>query len=295
MDLNLLAHFVAVAEATSFSAAANELGLRRSSVSRAVAALERSVGVQLFNRTTRHVALTTAGTALYAKVAPQLAAMKDALGSLPEREALPSGTLRITAPNDLGAIVLAPVIAAFSTRYPAVEIDVRLTNRRVDLVAEGFDAALRVSVGRLADSSLAARRLSVLEMQVFAAPTYLARAGTPRAPKDTAGHQWVSMRGHKRAPAFPAPSGKPRLVGDDVLFVCRAVSAGAGLAVLPTFLAREELAAGRLVRVLPRFSQRSGALYFVHPPARHVARKVTAFRDFLVEHFASYPLVGRAG
>jgi DNA-binding transcriptional LysR family regulator len=217
------------------------------------------------------------------------------VGSLPEREALPSGELRVTAPNDLGAIVLAPVLSGFSTRYPAVEIDVRLTNRHVDLVAEGFDAALRISVARLSDSSLVARRLSVLEMQVFAAPTYLARAGVPRAPKDTADHAWVLMRGHKLPPAFPAPTVKPRLVGDDVLFVCRACSAGAGLAVLPTFLAREELAAGRLVRVLPRFSQRSGALYLVHPPARHVARKVTAFRDYLVEHFASYPLVGRAG
>jgi DNA-binding transcriptional LysR family regulator len=294
MDLNLLAHFVAVAEASSFSAAAAKLGLRRSSVSRAVAALERSVGVQLFNRTTRSVALTTAGTTLYARVSVQLAALKEAVGSLPEREALPSGELRVTAPNDLGAVVLAPALAGFSARYPAVVIDARLTNRRVDLVTEGFDAALRISIGRLSDSSLVARRLSVLEMQVFAAPTYLARAGTPRAPKDTAGHAWVLMRGQKLPPPFPAPSVKPRIVGDDVLFVCRAVGAGAGLGVLPTFLAREELAAGRLVRVLPRFSQRSGALYLVHPPARHVARKVTALRDYLVEHFTSYPLAGRA-
>ena len=135
----------------------------------------------------------------------------------------------------------------------------RLTNRRGDLVAEGFDAALRVSVGRLSDSSLVARRLSVLEMQVFAAPTYLARAGLPRAPKDTADHAWVIMRGHKLPPSFPARTVKPRLVGDDVLFVCRACSAGAGLAVLPTFLARPARAGAAAVftairRALPRAS-----------------------------------------
>ena len=295
MDLNLLAHFVAVAEASSFSTAATKLGLRRSSVSRAVAALERSVGVQLFNRTTRSVALTTAGSALYARVAPQLASLKDAVGSLPEREALPSGELKVTAPNDFGAVVLAPIIAAFSTRYPGVEVNVRLTNRRVDLVAEGFDAALRMLSGRLADSSLVARRLSEIEMQIFAAPTYLARAGIPRAPRDTAAHPWIGMKGFKLPASFPAPAVKPRIVGDDVLFVCRAVIAGAGLSLLPTFLAREDVAAGTLVRVLPRFSMRAGAVFFVHPPAQRVARKVAAFRDYLVEHFASHPLTGRAG
>ena len=295
MDLNLLAHFVTVAEASSFSTAAARLGLQRSSVSRAVAALERSVGVQLFSRTTRSVALTTAGTALYARVAPQLASLKESVGSLPEREALPSGELKVTAPNDFGAVVLAPIIAAFSTRYPGVEVNVRLTNRRVDVVAEGFDAALRMQSGRRSDSSLVARRLSEIEMEIFAAPTYLARAGIPRTPKDAAAHAWVGMKGFKLPASFPAASVGPRIVGDDVLFVCRAAIAGAGLALLPTFLAREDVAAGTLVRVLPRFSMRAGAVFFVHPPAQHVARKVAAFRDYLVEHFAAHPLIGRAG
>ena len=294
MDLNLLAHFVTVAEASSFSTAASRLGLQRSSVSRAVAALERSVGVQLFSRTTRSVALTTAGTALYARVAPQLASLKEAVGSLPEREALPSGELKVTAPNDFGAVVLAPIVAAFSTRYPGVEVNVRLTNRRVDVVAEGFDAALRMLSGRRPDSSLVARRLSEIEMEIFAAPTYLARAGIPRTPRDAAGHAWVGMKGFKLPASFPAPSVAPRIVGDDVLFVCRAAIAGAGLALLPTFLAREDVAAGTLVRVLPRSSMRAGAVFFVHPPAQHVARKVAAFRDYLVEHFAAHPLIGRA-
>jgi DNA-binding transcriptional LysR family regulator len=96
-------------------------------------------------------------------------------------------------------------------------------------------------------------------------------------------------------PPLPMPTAKPRLIGDDILFVCQAVKAGAGLGVLPTFLAREEVAAGRLVRVLPRVSLRLGTIYLVHPPAQHVPRKVTALRDYLVEHFAAHPLVGRSG
>ncbi len=293
IDLNLLSQFVRVAESSSFSTAATKLGVRRSSVSRAIASLERSLGVQLFNRTTRTVALTTAGTALYAKIAPQLAAVRESVTSLPERDEGPSGELRVTAPNDFGAVILAPLLSGFMLRYPAVTLDVRLTNRRVDLVAEGFDAALRVTAGRLSDSSLLARRLSSLEMHVYAAPTYLARAGTPRSAREAADHAWVSMPALKLPRPLPTPTVKPRLLSDDVFFVAQAVSAGAGLSLLPTFLVREELATGRLVRVLPRISVRTGALHFVHPPTQHVPRKVTAFQDYLVAHFAAHPLSTR--
>jgi DNA-binding transcriptional LysR family regulator len=290
MDLNLLSMFIAVAQGSSFSAAAAKLGLRRSSVSRGVAALERSLGVQLFSRTTRSVALTTAGAALYAKVAPQLTALQEALGTLPEREEQPSGGLRVTAPNDIGAFVLPSIFSGFSMRYPAVHVDLRLTNRMVDLVTEGFDAALRVSTGRLADSTLIARRLSEIERQVFAAPAYLARARGLRTTADAAAHQWVLFRDTKLPPPLPTPKAKPALVGDDILFVREAVSAGMGLGVLPTFMVSEHVAAGKLVRVLPRLSFRLGAIYLVYPQAHYVPRKVTALRDYLVEHFASHPL-----
>ncbi|HEX8699266.1 MAG TPA: LysR substrate-binding domain-containing protein [Myxococcaceae bacterium] len=294
MDLNLLSLFVTVAEAASFSAAATKLGLRRSSVSRGVASLERALRVQLFSRTTRHVALTTAGTALYAKVAPQLASLADALGTLPERKELPSGELRLTAPHDLGAVVLPAVISGFSMRYPAVQVDVRLTNQKVDLVAEGFDLALRFAGEKLSDSSLVARRLSGPELQVFAAPTYLARAGTPRTPADTADHQWIHFRAIQGLPPpLPAPRTRPSVICDDVLFMHGAVKAGLGLSVLPAYLAREDVATGKLVRVLPRLSIRAGALYFVHPPSRHLPLKVTAFRDFLIEYLAANPLFSR--
>jgi len=289
MDLNLLRQFVAVAQAPNFSTAAQALGVRRSSVSRGIGALERALGVQLFSRTTRQVALTTAGRALYAKAAPQLAALDEALGALPERTELPSGELRLTASTDVGATVLPPLRAGFALRYPAVQVDARLTNRVLDVVSEGIDVALRTSAGRLSSSSLVARRLSAAEVQIFAAPDYLARAGAPRTPADTADHEWVAF-GRRRIPGFPAPKSPPRVRGDDMLFIRQAVRAGLGLGVLPTFAAREDVDAGRLVRVLPRVSIGGGALYLVYPPSRHVPGKVKAFRDFAVEYFARNPL-----
>ena len=294
MDLNQLSLFIAVAQDTSFAAAAKKLELRRSSVSRGVAALERSLGVQLFSRTTRRVALTTAGTALYAKVAPPLTALQETLGTLPESEAQPSGDLRLTAPNDLGAFVLPGILAGFSMRYPAVRVDLRLTNRMVDLVAEGFDAAIRASTGKLADSTLIARRLSEIERQVFAAPAYLARAGALRTPADAAEHQWVMFRDTKLPAPLPKPKLSANIVGDDILFVREAVSSGMGLGVLPTFTVREHVATGKMVRVLPRLSFRLGAIYLMYSKAQHVPRKVTALRDYLVEHFAAHPLAGKS-
>lgn len=293
MDLNLLPQFVAVAEAKSFSSAAVQLGVRRSSVSRAVAGLERALGVQLFSRTTRRVSLTTAGAALYAQVGPRLAALTEALAELPERDAEPSGVVRLTAPNDLGAFVLPPVLAGFARRCPGVRMDVRLTNQPVDVVAEGFDAALRISTRRLTDSTLIARRLSPVALCLFASPAYLARAGTPRRLEEAADHAWVEFRDNP----WPAALGKRRrpstVVGDDILFIREAVKAGLGLGLLPTFLAQEEVRAGRLVQVLKGVTRGVGALSFVHPPGPHQPRKVTALRDFLVAHFEAHPLFGK--
>lgn len=293
MDLNLLTVFARVADVASFSVAAEQLGVRRSSVSRAVAALERSLKVQLFNRTTRRVALTTAGAVLYEKVAPELAALAQAVGDLPQQEQQPSGELRLTAPNDVGAVVLPEAIASFVRRYPELSIQVRLTNRKLDLIQEGMDVALRIAANRLADSSNVGRKLSALEMHVYAAPSYLARMGTPRSVAAAVSeHRWVWIEGATFADV-PLRSRAIHVSGDDVSFVHQAIKAGIGLGVLPTFLARNDLAAGTLVRVLPRLSITTGALYLLHPPARHLPRKVTAFRDHLIEHLAAHPLVAR--
>lgn len=285
VDLNHLPLFVTVAETGSMTDTARRLGLPKSSVSRGVAGLEAALGVQLFHRTTRKVTLTTAGAAFLERARRALALVREATETLPEQEAEPSGVLRLTAPVDLGLTLLGDVVAQFHARYPGVRLDVRLSNREEDLVAEGFDLALRIA-RRLKDSTLVARRLGALEFRLYAAPAYLARHGTPRELPELARHAWLAMRGFDVVPEAPAPA----LVTDDMTFLLQATRAGVGVAALPTFLAQPDCSTGRLVRVLPKWTATAGALWLVHPKTAHPPRKVTAFRDFLVEYLATRPL-----
>ena len=298
MDLNLLTVFEAVARTSSFSGASKELGIPKSSASRGVARLENALGVQLLFRTTRRVALTEAGTALYDRITPLLRSVKSALGEIPEREEAPTGTLKITAPVDLGVFFLAEVLTRYTARYPAVSVDLHLTGRVVDLVAEGFDVALRVGA-RLADSTLTVRRAAPILLHLFASPLYLARRGAPRSEDDLAAHDWVVFRGTTQnlrvtGPRQATAARPPRILCDDLLFARDAVRSGAGIGLLPTFVAESDVVAGRLVRILPRFERPAGYLHIVSPAARHVPRKVTAFRDLVLEMLRA-PLAFTAG
>ncbi len=295
-DLDAVAAFIAVADATSFSAAARALDLPTSTVSRRVAALEATLGVQLLHRTTRRVALTTAGAALHERVAPLLASIRSALSVVPEREELPSGELRVTAAVDIGAVFLAEIVTRFVARYPSVRVDMHLSNERVDLVAAGFDLALRVAMGgKLEGGALVGRKAGALGGALFASPTYLARRGSPRTAADLDGHDFVVYRGNTRVRLESAGEHvnvtmRGRIVCDDMLFVREAARAGAGIAWLPTFLPQAELASGQLVRVLPRWETDGGWLWLVWPSTPHLARKVTAFRDFVIESLRRAPL-----
>lgn len=290
MNLDLLSTFEAVARTASFSAAAKELGRPKSSVSRAVARLEADLGVPLIYRTTRKVSLSAAGTALYDRVTPLLTSLRSALTEMPEREELPSGLLRVTAPVDLGALFLVEVVTRYTARYPAVSVDLHLTGRVVDLVGEGFDVALRVAPS-LKDSTLVARKAAPVLVRLYASPVYLARRGTPRSEAELAGHDWVVFHSGPQKLKVSAPFGMPgsgvgssgRIGCDDLLFVREAVLAGAGLGLLPTFVAEPHLKAGTLVPVLPRLEKQAGWLHVVTPAARHQPRKVTAFRDLVLE------------
>ncbi|MBU8895186.1 LysR family transcriptional regulator [Corallococcus sp. H22C18031201] len=286
MDLNHLTVFVAVAETGSFTEAASRLDVTKSSVSRAITALEGTLGVRLLHRTTRTVALSTAGRALYERMGPRLQSLQDALADVPELEAEPSGSLRVTATADFGTEVLAEILTGFGRRYPRVRVEVVLTSRTVDLVKERFDVAFRMADG-LKDSRLVARRLGSLTLHLYAAPSYLAARGTPRRPGDFAAHDWVmlpSMRGIslQRAWRISLPE-NPRLVADDMFFVREALCRGAGLGALPTYLVDKELREGRLVRVMPRWTLLNGSIYLVMPSAQHLPRKTVVFRDHVVE------------
>lgn len=289
IDLNLLGHFLAVAETASFSAAAKKLGLTGPSVSRGVAALEQSLGVQLFARTTRHVALTTAGERLRSRVGPGLSALREALETLPESRGVPSGEIRVTAPVDFATLFLPAVLATFQPRYPQVRVDVRVTGAKIDLVADGIDLAIRGADAKMKDSSLVATRIANLERHVYGSPSYLSRRGTPKTPEVARTHSWVSFRNARIGPPLSVDPSSATVVGDDLLFVRAAVTAGLGLGLLPPFLTRELVERGELVRVLPRVVFRSGGLFVVCPPFRHVRSSVAAFRDHLLNYFRANP------
>jgi DNA-binding transcriptional LysR family regulator len=289
MPLDLLDSFVAVAETASFSAAATRLGVTKGTVSRAIARLEAQVGSELVHRTTRKVALSTAGQALLERTAPHLAALRASLCSLPELEEQPSGVLKITAPTDFGIQVLPALVAGFALRFPAVHVDAHVTNRIVDLGGEGFDLAIRAfPTAQIPDSSMVAKPLSPVEIGYYAAPAYVARRGQPRSATDPA-HDWVVMRLSPRRRA-PVRGADARVVADDFFFIREVVRAGIGVGMLPTFIGDPELRRGELVRVLPAVRHRGGRLVVLSPSGRRVARKVSAFRDYLIGTLARDPL-----
>jgi DNA-binding transcriptional LysR family regulator len=293
--LNLLRAFAAVQALGSFSAAALTLGVPRSTVSRAVAALEEQLGLSLFQRTTRKVTTTPAGISLFDRVAPQLESLAGALVDLPESQDAVSGVLRVTATSDLGSVVLAEAIARFVRRYPEARVEVELTDRVVDLVREGFDLALRLVAKRLRGSTLVARRIGTVVLQLYASPGYLARRGTPGLPAEVSEHEWVTCGAlpltltNARA-TRKIVAAEPRVRSNDMFFQRESLRSGAGIGLLPTFLADADVASGALSRVLPGWVVFSSSVLMVHPSSRHLPRKLVAFQELLLELLRQRPI-----
>lgn len=289
-QLDDLAVFVAIARAGSVSGAARKLRVPKSSVSRALSRLEESLRVQLVHRSTRLLTVSRAGTALLARAEPLVDALAATLEPIAEAD-VPSGLLRVTCTADFGSAVLAELVARFVARYPQVEVEVHSSNTLVDLIGRGFDLGVRISVkSALRDSSLVARRVGTLHMRLVAAPAYLARRGTPRTLPELREHEWVTYRGAEsilfELPRSKRLAAKGRVRADDMSFVHAATRAGAGIAFLPAFLADPEISAGMLVPVLPKWKVSSGGLWVVHPPARPLPARVSAFRDLVAETLA---------
>lgn len=292
MMLDEIAVFVQVVEAGSFTAAARKRAVPKSTLSRGVARLEDALRTPLLQRTARKVALTDAGRVFYDRVAPHVAGLRDAAVVAGEREEQPRGTLRVTAPVDIGEALLADVFVRFAAKHPQVKLDVDLSARTVNLVEEGFDVAIRASQ-RLKDSTLVARKLCETEMHLYASPAYLTRKAAPTKPEDLARHECVLFRPIDGQSEWPlvnqgverTVTASGRLGGNEFSFVRSMLRAGAGIGPLPGFFGVEDIHGGRLVRVLPEWSWGSGSVYIVYPGARHIPKKVTAFREFLIESF----------
>jgi DNA-binding transcriptional LysR family regulator len=286
-----LAVFVEIASAGSLTGAARRLGVPKSTVSRALARLEASLGVMLVRRTRRGHALTEHGQHLAARAAPHVAGLRDAALALGNDVEEPFGVLRISAPVDIGQVVLGPLLPRFCARYPGVSVEVDLSLRYVDLVEEGFDGALRVSTRPLPSSSLLARKVGPIDLRLYAGSTYLARRDPPRRADELAEHEHVLFSPRRgRAKLEIEGRGRPeisvqgKLGGNDFFFVREAIVAGAGIGPLPWFVASRDVEAGRLQRVLPNLRMKSASVYWVEPPARPAPRKLEVLRAFLLEH-----------
>jgi DNA-binding transcriptional LysR family regulator len=278
-DVALLSLFVAVAETGSFSRAAQQLGVTKGTVSRGLARLEEQLDAELVQRTTRFVGLTTAGVALYEKSAPHLLALRAAVTTLPDRAEQPAGRLKLTALPDFAAMVLADVLARYASRYPAVGIDLVVTGRQVDVVAEGFDVAVRAA-GKLPDSSsLTVRRLATLEGGFYAAPSYVARRGMPRVVGEE-GHDWLLFAPLVTRLKLPAGY-RPRMLADDMFFLREAARAGAGVTLLSALLADAYVERGELMRVVPGFRPWASGMVLLHP--RKPPARTRAFVEMMLD------------
>lgn len=296
IDLNQVALFVRVVETESFTRAAEALGLPKSSVSRAVSRLEEHLGVRLLQRTTRRLNLTDAGRAYFEEAQRALSGLADAASAAVDAGKEPRGVVRVTAPVDIGVILLTDIVARFVAKYPLIHIELHLSSNIVDLVAEGIDLAVRP--GRLSDSNLVARRVGCADLGLFAAPEYLARKGTPKKLDELAAHDCVLFRGRDGRAQWKleGPSGERKvevrgpLSVDDMLSVRQAVEAGIGIGLLPTFVANVDEHSCRgtpLTRVLSDFALRGGALNVVTASSRYQPARVVLFREFLLEQLNS--------
>ncbi len=286
ISLDLVAPFLAVADLGSFSAAAVSLGVEKSSVSRAVARLEDAVGDKLLLRTTRKVSLTDAGQAARDRLREPHASLDAALRGVLETASSPRGRLVVTAAPDFGGAILTDALVRFARRHPHVEVDIRIGNHFLDLMKEGIDAAIRITLNRLVDSTLRARKLGELSVGVYASPSYAESRGLPRSPEEARSHSFIAFPAFREL-VFRGPGGpvrvKPagRLTCNEMTTILSAVLHGAGLGVLPTFLADADLRQGRLVQILSRWTLPGGHMWFVTPATR---RKTTPLVDALHGH-----------
>jgi len=293
-DFEALAIFAKVVELRSFAATATELGLSTATVSKAVSRLEERLGARLFNRTSRRIALTDAGRTLAVRAAQLLVD-----GELAESEALaqsatPRGLVRLAVPMTYGTNTLAPLLPEFLLAYPEVSIDLSLSDATVDLIGEGFDAAIRIA--SLPDSSLIARRLCSMPRYIVGAPAYFEKHGRPTHPMHLAQHKCLGYT-YLSTPgvwhftnaagdtASVRPAGPLRVNNGEALLP--ALIAGLGIGDLPDFIVGEALAKGQLEAVLTDWSQSQTGIYLVTPPGGPRPARVEVLLEFLAKKLAA--------
>jgi len=293
--LESLRAFVKVVELESFSKAAEALRVSRSAVSKYVQELERELGVQLLNRTTRVTAPTETGVSYYQRCVAILAEIDEADRAASNLQSSPRGLLRVNAPMSFGTLHLGRALADFMTRYPEVTIQLTLADQFIDPTRDGADVTLRIA--ELENSSMIARQIVPARRVMCAAPAYLEAHGSPQRPADlrehacltygylATGNQW-KLKGPDGDHWVPVDG--PLCVNNGEV-IRDAALRGLGIALLPTFIVGPELQSGTLVSVLAEYTESAAHLYAIYPPTRHLSLKVRLFIDFLVERFGNRP------
>ncbi|AJD42556.1 LysR family transcriptional regulator protein [Rhizobium gallicum bv. gallicum R602sp] len=289
MDIEDLRTFVEVADAGGVSPAARRLGISKSMVSRRLIRLEEALGIQLLARTTRGAGLTEAGGTFRdyaARICTEIDIARETI--VPDGDL--RGRLRVAVPLTSGPLHFAPVLAEMARHHPQLQIHAEYSDRFVDLIADGFDCAIRV--GALRDSNLIARRVGQIYGKLVASPDYIRIHGSPEKPDEIAAHQaligaeaWRFMDGEKVVTVQP----QGRFSSDNGAALASAAAAGLGIAWLPDCVTHEYLTSGALVPVMTRFPLPVGGVYVVRPPSPHPARKVRILSEFLIEAFQRNP------
>jgi len=283
--------FVAVVENDGFSAASRALGISKSAVSKRINQLENHLGVRLLHRTTRKLSLTEAGERYFEHAAQALTAAGQAEDAVTELQGEPQGKLKISSPMSFGRLHVAPLIPIFTQRYPKILIDLVMDDRNIDLVAEGFDLAIRS--GDMPDSTLIARKLAPLRQVLCASPDYIDRYGMPVTPSELSerncilfsysgdANEWTLNKDGKAEAVLV--SGSYRVNNSEAILV--ALREGIGIGRLPTFVAGPDLREGNLVRILESYNIPDHTFYAVFPERQYLPAKVRVFLDFSINYF----------
>ena len=295
VDLLDVLAFVRVAETGAFARAAERMGMSKSILSRRVARLEQQLGARLLTRSASGAQPTVIGEAYYARASNVLAELEAAREVVADAVTQVAGPVRIAAPLSFGTEHLAPALAEFAKLHPRVELDIAFEDRTVDLVAGGFDLAVRI--GNLEDSALIARRIAPMRRVLIAAPSYLDARGRPKHPRDLNGHDHLVYANAGKAEQWRFRVGKswehirvrPRLRTDNGEMLRAAAVAGLGICILPSFIAAPAIAGGEVEVILRDHPLEEGALHAVMPPGRASTARVRALVDFLAARFGPEP------
>jgi DNA-binding transcriptional LysR family regulator len=287
--------FARIVESGSFSRAAELLHTPKPTVTKLIQTLEAHLSTKLLNRTTRRITVTPDGAAYYERAMRLLTELEELDSSMASSQSRPRGRLRVDVSSSLAHLLIIPALPDFYAQFPDIQIDLGISDRLADLVGENVDCVLRAGV--LEDTTLVARRVAEMRYVTCAAPSYLARHGTPRHPSDlNDGHLFVGYFkvSSGRGPAFAFSkdgetfeiSGQYRLAVNESAAYVAACVAGLGIGQAPSFMARQQLASGAVVPILPEWTTRPLPLYVVYAPNRHLSNKLRVFVDWIAGLFA---------